>query len=497
MKKIIYSILLVTLMLVSNSCELAQDIEDFQPLNQIPASEVIVDQGSAERVLAGVYVGLYGTGDNAASLIYTLPDFLSGNIGELSAFGDPSNIDFGRIIQHNIPTDNPFITNAYQGLYNVINRANLFIQAMENVTATDFSEPERFEEFIAEARIVRALSHFYLLRSYGQFYDVTSGFGIALRLTPATGDVALPRNTVAETYAAIILDLDAGIANANDNRSKQFANKTFAKALKAKILLYQGDYTAAAVLTKEIIDTAPGDFSLAPTYFDIFGDLTSTDVYESSEVLFGTTPIAGNDRTNNPSSFFSGTLEVTSKIQDLANSAVTIGGQNITIDGAQRLNAFIEEIFFPGSGSFAPSKYSFDVEMLRHMRMAEVYLMYAEADARANNGVTTDALAALNTIRARAGATVGGDGFVEYPAGVTLDQFLTAVRSEKAIELFSEGAQSWFDLVRYDFVDGGFGAGFSVEDEVAVATNPDKFIFPIPLISIQASNGNVTQNPSY
>ncbi|AUP78924.1 RagB/SusD family nutrient uptake outer membrane protein [Flavivirga eckloniae] len=501
MKKIIYSFLLAPLMFLSNSCELANDLDDFQPLLSLDASKTIVDERSAESVLAGVYVGLYGTEQNQGALAYTLPDFLSGYIAQTTAFDDPINVDFATMASHNINTNNPFITTAYQSLYNVINRANWFIEGMEKITDTDFDNPERYEEFLAEAKIIRALGHYYLLRSYGQFYDVTSTYGIAVRTTPAKSDEAFPRNTVAETYTAIISDLDAGIANAPDNRSKQYANKTFAKGLKAKILLYQGQYTEAAMLAKEVIDSSPSDFSLTPAYFDIFGDLTSTEVYESSEVLFGTTPAGdSNNAFNTPVRLIGGfPLNLTSKLQDQASSSVTIGGQTITIDGTQRASALTAEVFFPGSGVFGVTKYGGfpTVEMIRHMRMAEVYLIYAEADARANSTVTPEALAALNAIRARAGATIGGDGFVEYPASITLDEFLTAVRLEKAVELFSEGGQSWFDLVRYAFVDGGFNAGFKVEDEVAVATNPDKFIFPIPFASIQVSNGNVEQNPGY
>ncbi|MDN3596967.1 RagB/SusD family nutrient uptake outer membrane protein [Zunongwangia endophytica] len=63
-------------------------------------------------------------------------------------------------------------------------------------------------------------------------------------------------------------------------------------------------------------------------------------------------------------------------------------------------------MFFPNSsyGGYYSTKYTSnftdgDYDMIYHMRMAEVYLIFAEANARANNMVKPEALEALNTIR--------------------------------------------------------------------------------------------------
>ena len=98
---------------------------------------------------------------------------------------------------------------------------------------------------------------------------------------------------------------------------------------------------------------------------------------------------------------------------------------------------------------------------------------------------------------ARAGATTtGSDGFETYPASISYEEFLEAVRIEKMMELATENGESWYDLVRYDYADG-FGAGFQVSDIKASATNADKFILPIPTGTIDASSGTTLQNPSY
>ncbi|MGS0524406.1 RagB/SusD family nutrient uptake outer membrane protein [Zobellia nedashkovskayae] len=131
--------------------------------------------------------------------------------------------------------------------------------------------------------------------------------------------------------------------------------------------------------------------------------------------------------------------------------------------------------------------------MVYHLRAAEVYLIYAEADARATNSVSSDALSALNEIRVRAGATTtGGDGFETYPATITLPQFLEAVRIEKHIELAIEMGEEWYDLVRYHFVDG-----FDITTVKASATDPNKYILPIDAITLEVGGNIVEQNPGY
>jgi hypothetical protein len=67
---------------------------------------------------------------------------------------------------------------------------------------------------------------------------------------------------------------------------------------------------------------------------------------------------------------------------------------------------------------------------------------------------------------------------------------------EKAAELMAETGETWYDLVRYDYADG-FGTGFKVSDVKATASNPDKFILPIPFESLEAGGFLLEQNPGY
>ncbi|MFH4966383.1 RagB/SusD family nutrient uptake outer membrane protein [Gaetbulibacter sp. M235] len=476
------------------SCQLTEDIDDFKPLYSLEAENAIVDETSAENALNGAYAKYSQIAFSTISRGLMSGDIIVGGyynrfpeIEGWSLNNPPSNVD-------------RFTLNDYSSMYSSINNCNWLLQEIAKLDASEFSTPERKDEIIGEAKLLRANTHFKLLQSFGQFYDMSSTFGIDVRFEPAISDKALPRKTVAETYAAILQDINDGIAMAPDLRGgvKGYVNKSFGKGLKAKILLYMGDYSEAASIATDLINTGGSNFALNPTHDGIFFPKNSQALFIHPEILFGImgTPDAKSSLYIGPNiegGFFGWDPY---NVLTAVNGSMDVNGQSINFDG----NRF--ETLFTPSSIYVPRKYSTNLstethEMWIQLRMAEVYLILAEADARANNAVTTVALNALNAVRTRAGATTTGtDGFETYPASISLDQFLKAVRIEKQIELYLETGESWFDLVRYDFIDG-FGTGFQVSDVKPSATNPEKFILPIPIKSVEASGGVTVQNPSY
>jgi starch-binding outer membrane protein, SusD/RagB family len=498
MKNLIYRYTgaIAVILLTVSSCQLTEDLDNYEPQYVLEADTAIKDQTSAELALTGVYSAFRQTSTSATPIMYIIPDIMSGySANGYAANGNPEAL--GWYTNNPLAAGTSDTRNVYTGLYDLINRSNWLIEKVGELNDAVFETPGRRVEILAEAKILRALGHFYLLRNFGQFYDVKSEYGILIRTAPVRSGTVTPRNTVAETYAAIISDLNDGIANAPDLRSKKYTNKTFAKGLKARVLLYEGDYQGAAVICQDIIANANSNFKLEPTYGEIFDQHDSPAVFTSSEILFATAGQTG--ATIGIGNFYTGFLATVNKnYKDALAGSLNVGGQNITIDQG-RTSIFITNAAY---GGFYTTKYTtrFTVgtyEMSYHMRMAEVYLILAEASARANKAVTTQALQAINTIRTRAGASTStGNGFVTYPSSISLDQFLTAVRLEKLAELYAEGGESWYDLIRYDFIDG-FGTGFKVSDIKATATNPDKFILPIPVESIDAGKNVIKQNPSY
>ena len=109
---------------------------------------------------------------------------------------------------------------------------------------------------------LRALNYHNLVKYYG---------GVPLRLEPITdpADAAnLPRSPVAEVYAQIIADLtEAETRLVNTIDPDNHATLGAAKALLARVYLYQGNYALAQAKSQEVVDLG---YSLAPDYTDLW-----------------------------------------------------------------------------------------------------------------------------------------------------------------------------------------------------------------------------------
>lgn len=495
-----YNIYIVVCLVASlfTSCDLTQDLDEYEPIYSLPAETAIADESSAELALTGVYAILQQKeGANPANSV------LGSTLSGVDTGGFPgTGSDEDAALMNNVPiTTGRKIASIYAGQYVMINRANWVINSVEKLNDDNFINDNRRSEIIGEAKILRALAHFYLLRVYGEFYDVNSPYGINVRLEPARDALPQPRISVGATYNAILKDLEDGISQAPNLRKKYFVSKMFAKGLKAKVLLYMGKYAEAATAANEVITNSGSNFALETSFAKLF-DHSTINTLNNKEALFevyaDTDEILGNGSI----------WTIYSAVSDWyynfgANGSMTVGSQIIKYDQSRTAFMNTGSYFIPGLGFNGNMKFAqlsgpqSQYETLYHLRMAEVYLIYAEAEARSTNSVSTQSLAALNKIRIRAGAmTTGGNGFETYPATISYAQFLEAIRIEKLMELGSENGEEWYDLVRYDYSDG-FKTGFKVSDVKATAVNPDFFIMPIPDASVRVAKDVIKQNPGY
>lgn len=493
--KIYIKIIIVSSFLVAmTSCELTPDLEEYEPLYSLPAEEAIYNQSSAELALTGIYSVL------RTNVYYSvLPSMLSGmDEGSYYINSGNANVEHMGFATNNPIADGSQLLEVYSTQYTIINRANWVIEKVSALKDSDFAAPGRRNEIIGEAKTLRALGHFNLLRVFGHFYDTNSEYGIVIKLSPAKGNEVVERSSVIKSYEAIIDDLDGAIANAPDIKPKYYVSKIFAKALKAKVLLYKGDYSQAATLAYDVIHNSGANYKLLPSYAALF-DHQSAEVFDNVGSLFNV--YSDSDEILGLGFYWNGYFLNFSDTfaKQATEETFNINGQKINYDASRVPFILTGEPLIAGlgNGDMKFRQMSGGRETLYILRMAEMHLIFAEADARSKNTVTNEALKAMNDVRVRAGATsTGGDGFEVYPSSVTYSQFLELVRVEKKIELATENGEEWFDLIRYDYADG-FGTGFKVSDVKSTATNSDKFIMPIPYTSVRQGNGVIKQNPSY
>jgi hypothetical protein len=122
-------------------------------------------------------------------------------------------------------------------------------------------------------------------------------------------------------------------------------------------------------------------------------------------------------------------------------------------------------------------------------RLADAYLMYAEAVLRGGGGSRAQALGYVNALRQRAYGNASGN---VTDAQLTLD-FILAERSR---ELFWEGHRRT-DLVRFDrFAGGSYLFAWKGGLPAGRATDAFRVLYPLPASELVA-NPNLTQNPGY
>ena len=217
-------------------------------------------------------------------------------------------------------------------------------------------------------------------------------------LTP-TGEndnLKVPRNTVAEIYAQIITDLKEAVnlpnTYSNIAETKGRATGNAAKALLAKVYLYNGsvtnNYAEAARLAQDVITTSgssmPVDFGSVWTTKN-----TSESIFELQFDAQATNTLASVSNPS-PSMLF---YAEGKPIADLYETADKRGKftvyQNTTADPKYYIGKY---------KIFSPAVQNFPV-----IRLAEIYLIHAEAQARVDGAVSSSAYDSYKKVRDRAG----------------------------------------------------------------------------------------------
>ena len=119
-------------------------------------------------------------------------------------------------------------------------------------------------------------------------------------------------------------------------------------------------------------------------------------------------------------------------------------------------------------------------------RLADAYLMYAEAHLRGGGGNSTVALDLVNQLRARAGLPNLSPSLFN----------LNTILDERARELYWEGHRRT-DLIRFGkFTGGSYVWPWKGGASSGASTPSFRNVFPIPSIA-RSANGKLTQNPGY
>jgi tetratricopeptide (TPR) repeat protein len=443
----IIKLLILLLVLVAESC----NILDTEPVQYISDQASITDEKSAESALYGLYNKLQ-QGNYYGGAGFQGNIFLSGGDAVWTGTWDYLN----HFVTHSAKSDNVSIYDSWLAIYGTVNQANHVITKVPEIVDPGFTEAER-NTFLGEALFIRALAYFDLGRTWGNV-------PVVLNPTSSVHDFdGVKQSTQKQVYQQVLTDLDKAETLLSTTINRNRVTKQTVQALKARVYLYNGDWDKAEQYATLLISSS--DYALVdwPTFLKNVG--TKESIFEL------------NFTTADPSSHYSNWTNAAGRAQwapnkglyELLTSPVTGGSRKSLIQNAStssKLDYYIQLLWWRPAGD----------NPTYILRIAEQYLIRAEARVKKSTPNLAGALADLNAVRKRSELADSNAS--------TASDILLAIENERRAE-FAYEPHRWFDLVRTARVGTVLGV-----------TDQNKWLFPIPYNDVQADK-DLVQNPGY
>ena len=461
MKKNLSTYILLASLLFTGCADLDQT-----SISSIDKDNFYQSKEDIETAINGIYQaftidGFYGMYNNQSIYFNDLQsDYVkagaqtnSAHIRELSNFAiQPTNL---------------FVGYAWKEHYMAINRANVVI---EKVASASFLDDQRRQNYTNEARFLRGLVYFNLVRYFG---------GVPIILHDGEGEGAA-RNSVDEVYHQIVEDLTAAEGLPSDYTTLDGkASSLAASALLSKVYLVwaqtsspegqssQRDFYQKSInYADKVINS--GKYKL----LDKFIDNWSVDKKNGAEHIFS----IEHDRTINANVTGHCTFATNWSDSEPVLLATSDKYYEQTDPKDQRRDgSWAKRIYNPNTGTdfeFTIPRFRKYIDSLNFanpassgnaagqstntviIRYAEILLIKAEAENELN-GPTDAAYDAINQVRRRAYwspylniQNTPSDGSDLELSGLTQEQFRERLREERRLEFVLEG-QRWFDLIRW------------------------------------------------
>ncbi|MDR1403804.1 MAG: RagB/SusD family nutrient uptake outer membrane protein [Tannerellaceae bacterium] len=379
----------------------------------------------------------------------------------------------------------------WNGYYTLIYRANYIIEAIENI---DEAVVPQKQAYIGEAKFMRGMAHFHLVRAFGDVPLIT-------KVILDEEALRMGRDPVNTVYEQIISDLkDAGevLPSSYTGRDVGRATKGAAKSILGSVYLTHKNFPEAEAVLKEVTTMGYNlldDFNDLWNYskdehhseyiFDIEYEsdiqlgagFTNDFLPQQAEIaqLYGIPGAAGN--SYNPSDELFDIFEDTDLRKDVTVAkgwTDAEGVYHLINPSGQGAKTYTKKYLtsIPRSGD-SPCNW-------KVIRYADVLLMLAEA--LNENDKTAEALTYVNRVRKRAGVN-------SYPEDISKDNLREEIYDERRRELSFEGHRIW-DLFRTGRILQACGP---------LGMQPHMVLFPIPLAQIQVMNNPAIfpQNPGW
>lgn len=384
------------------------------------------------------------------------------------------------------------VSNFWRDSYKAIASANMVISRIGGSLVS----AETQKVFINEAKFIRALCYFNMVRIFGgvPLYDK--------EIVDFNETYRIRRSSVDEVYTLIIQDLIDAQNIDNERNSTQAAmaggkvNSTAVKALLGKVYLFKHDYANAITTLTNIIGK---DYRLLDNPADLYNPETPIN----DEVIFAIN-YERVDGQNNLSAFnflpkySKGILPLIQgsdngdgmhNIEDVLVSSFDPADKRAALIGTWMEGAtkyYYTTKYLDLGTTPTPNNSSADFIFLRY---ADVLLMMA--DALNQTDKTDDAYQYVNDVRERA-------GLANLPEGFNKEQMNNALAQERQKEFLCE-ADRWFDLSfrGFNYLKSTLNAAYPTSHTKKAEVKDHMNLFPIPSTEINLKPGILEQNPIY
>lgn len=474
----IYKLILISAIVTALfSCE---DKLDLAPISELTTGNFYQTEAHMEAAVTAMYNGM------RRLYSYEKPYMAQSASDNTSLFYLSYNEGETGITQFKTTTENFVVLDYWQRAFRAIYRCNIVLEKIEGVEFTDQADKDRF---IAEAKFLRALIYFDMVRFFG-------GVPLMTEIIPLEETYKVGRASKEDVWAQVKADLNDAVSALPETDKSGRATKYSALGILADVHLNLAEYADAKAAIDQVIGS--GNYSLHDDWAEVYKDGNNNGKHSIFAIQFlnqtgegnpyptrhvpkfisvDQWPFAGSGRDLTPSE----NLWLAFEDGDLRRDLTL---KNSWIDG--RDGSLHEDSYWQCKHGINNTPYAFQCWGINHivMRYAEALLISAECENELGNG--GKAVQIINQIRSRAGL----DDFSSSDKNAIWEEIFTQRRLELAFE-----NERWFDIQRSGkakkILDAfTSGTAYSYSDTYA--------LFPIPQVEIGKVGKNVlSQNPGY
>ena len=487
-------------------------------LDKYPGSAILEEQAmntyeDAEQLVTGIY-SMFKSGALHNGYLTILPDVQADMVFAIDGYSN----QYGSFWLWQIRSTTSEVESVYAGLYSVISNCNFYLEKIDKVKAgvVDDAKLTSLDYYTGEVYTLRALAYSELLKLFCEAYDPATAkeqMGVVLRKSYSQAEEAV-RASMYDSYQFVLADLEKaeGLLNSDyDQYTSDYATKAMAEALHARVALYMQDWDAAIEYSTRLIENRAFALSSANTLYtdgmSYFQYMWNYDL--ATEIIWRVRLTPQSPGSMIGSAFVNFTNDYANFYPDYVPAQWVL---NLYASNDYRYNAYFYQaqtgyahglvwpllVKYYGNGDFINSYQLYHVSMPKPFRLAEQYLIRAEAYCRKdtpNFSAASKDLTKLRESRFQSGAGA---------MSVSASNFMQSIAEERVRELYMEGHRL-HDIKRWGKLYNE-GKGFERTPQsnsliegssIKKAADDYMYVWPIPRHEIEAPGSQVQQNVGY